>query len=109
MATHKRGEKVYLDKDTVAEEIQHFMDCRDGKVYMAEFRDCSGYGTLHKAFFCEDSKSESGLFVLYAQIKNEWKKTQLSFNGYDNDTWEIIRDLINQQESNYVVEIRTYG
>lgn len=102
--THKRSDVVYLDKDTIAHELQSYMDCRDGVVLEYGFYDDSGYGTEHKAYYCTNSKSESSSLIIYHRTDKKW---MLMHNiCFDNDSWDIIKDLLN---SDCTKVIRNYN
>lgn len=92
--THKRKDKVFLDENTVAEDLQIYMDCRDGTVLEYGFHDASGYGSKHRAFYCTDSKSESSSLVIYNYSDIEKKWSLLHNICFDNDSWDIIKDLL---------------
>jgi len=93
-----RGDKIYLDKQEEKESaINTYLDCRDGTVEVYEYRDCSGYGSKTRLFFCGDKKHETVSIVrqTYNDISGEWIEEDMSF---DSDSFLFLKAIINGKE-----------
>lgn len=90
----KRGDKIYLDRIEEKESyVNHYLTCRDGIVERVEYRDCSGYGSKVRLYYCENTKHESISIVrqTYTESDDSWFEEEMTF---DSDSFKFLEALL---------------
>lgn len=103
----KKGDVVFLNEKEQtfpATEVQLFMDCNEGVVYMAEYRDEKGL--LNKTFLCKDIEHEMAGIVNYVYTDNVWSIGDATY--YDPASLKIIEDMINYIPNERIKLIRNH-
>lgn len=106
-ATIQRGDKKFYLTDGTESELNWYLDCRDGVVYKREYMDCSGYGQLTTAYYCEDTKHESVSLIIHT-YPDRFRSSETGITekvlNFDSDSWREIEKLLKLDAELY----RTY-
>lgn len=94
MENLNRGDKIYLEKEKKKESyVNQYLSCRDGVVEVYEYRDCSGYGSKVRLFFCQNTKHESVSIIrqTYSNLDKRWIEEEMNF---DTDSFKFLEAIL---------------